>query len=250
MHIVEQHYLGLELKHPSRVSTLRELETFVSKPLLEALGDDDPAAKQVLIKGIWHSLVSPTIENLLFTESAQEVIRNIKVEEAFDLEILRVLPAKEILFFNFLLGKNRVIKCTWNNDFLIVIDITRHEYNTGIQCESAVAYLGGGNKNFTHALRGAIQCLIFYKLTEPELLHVAAGKKQGTRKQGHYNATPYPITIVDSTWNKYIVRTEGFSVSGHFRLQRYGTGNAKLKLVWIKPYQKHGYVRLPKAETI
>lgn len=248
MHILEKNYLGLELKSPTRVSILRDVVAGMANTLQAATGVNDPAAMEMIIQGIWHSLVSPAVENYLLTETAQEVVRNIKVGEAFDVEILRKLPAKQVQFFNFLLGQDRVIKCTWSNDFLVVIDLSRHEDNKGLHCESAVASLEGTAENFTTALAGAIQCLIFLKLTEPEFIHLAAGKKHGTRKQGHYNATSFPVTIVDSTWNKYIVRAEGFGVSGHFRMQRHGKGNTDLKLTWIKPYQKHGYVRSPRAE--
>lgn len=249
MHIVEKNYLGLELKSPARVQILREVAAGMASTLEDLTGNNDPAVRELIIKGIWHSLVSPEVENYLLTETAQEVVRNIKVGEAFDVEILRKLPAKQVQFFNFLLGQNRVIKCTWNNDFLIVIDLSRHEDKNGLHCESAVISLGGTAKNFDSALTGAIQCLIFLKLTDPEFTLLPAGKKHGTRKQGHYNATSFPVTVVDSTWNKYIVRTEGFGVSGHFRMQRHGKGNADLRLTWIKPYQKHGYVRSPKADT-
>lgn len=227
---------------------MREIAAGMLNTLHDATGNNDIAENEIIGKGIWHSLVSPDVENYLFTETAQEVIRNIKVAEAFDVEILRMLPATQVVFFNFLLGQDRVIKCTWSNDFLIIIDLSLHADKEGIHCETAVASLQAKSSiAFGSALIGAIQCLIFLKLTEPEIIRLAAGKKHGTRKQGHYNATSVPVTIVDSTWNKYIVRAEGFGVSGHFRMQRHGKDNADLKLIWIKPYQKQGYVRLPKS---
>lgn len=250
MQIVEKRYLGLSLNSPSRVQLLREITAGMLNTLHEATGNDDVADNKIIGKGIWHSLVSPEVENYLFTETAQEVIRNIKVTELFDVEILRMLPATRVVFYNFLLGQDRVIKCTWSNDFLLIIDLSIHADKEGIHCETAVASLQAkGSSTFGSALVGAIQCLIFLKLTEPEFIHLAAGKKHGTRKQGHHNATSLPVTVVDSTWNKYIVRPEGFGVSGHFRMQPHGKGNADLKLIWIKPYQKQGYVRLPKSEA-
>lgn len=250
MHIVEKHYLGLELKSPERVPMLRKLATSVAGSWLDKIPDSDPAIQEEIVKGVWHSFVGLDIDNLLLTETAQEVVSNIKVGEAFDVEILRVLPPNQMVCYNFLLGPNRIIKCTWSNEYLIAIELTRHDDNAGVHCESAITSLESSINGFNSALVGAIQCLIFLKLTEPEIIHVAAGKKHGTRKQGHYNASAFPVTIVDSTWNKFIVRTEGFGVSGHFRMQRYGKGNADLKLVWIKPFLKHGYVRLPKSQAL
>ena len=252
MHIVEHHYLGLELKHKSLIPTLMEMANAVSGAWINAIGISDEASKNAIGKTIWHAFSDSRIENFLFTETAQEVVNNIKVTESFDVQILRVLPADQILFYNLLLGQNRVIKCIWHKDLLVSIDLTRHEEGTRtrLQCESAIIPLESSNNEFNNALKGAIQCLIFLKLTQPETIKVAAGEKYGTRKQGHYNASSLPVTIVDSTWNKYIVRTEGFGVSGHFRMQPHGKGNAELKLIWIKPFQKHGYVRLPKADPL
>lgn len=247
MHIVEKHYLGLELKSPERVPLLRDIAASVAGLWVENVASD-PATTQGMVDGIWYALINRDIENYLLTDTAQEVVSNIKVGEKFDLEILRVLPPGKVLFYNFLLGPNRIIKCIWHNDCLLAIELTRADGK--IQCASSIASLDAKVKDFNTALVGAIQCLIFLKLTEPEIIHVAAGKKHGTRKQGHYNASAFAVTIVDSTWNKFIVRTEGFGVSGHFRMQRYGKGNADLKLVLIKPFLKHGYVRLPKSQNL
>lgn len=141
-----------------------------------------------------------------------------------------------------------MIYCGWNSDELHVVDLYRVAGKERVQREVSIVSLQSTLKALNSSLLEAIKCLIFLKLTDPEIIRLAAGKKVGTRKKGHYNATSLPVVIVDSTWNKYIIRTEGFGVSGHFRMQRCGPGNAELKLTWIKPYQKHGYVRLPKTE--
>lgn len=250
MHIVEKHYLGLELKNPSRAHVLREAAVFAANAHSEVVGDSDLVSKAAAFMHFQVSLLNPYTKNYLFTETAQEVINNIKVNELFDIEILRTLPTGKTRFYNFLYGKDRFIHCVWNNDELHIIELARYADNPAMKRSVALASLKSCPKVFSDTLADAIKCLIFLKLTDPEIIHLAAGEKYGTRKQGHYNATPLPVIIVDSTWNQYIVRTEGFGVSGHFRMQRCGKGNADLKLTWIKPYQKHGYVRLPKSEPI
>lgn len=45
----------------------------------------------------------------------------------------------------------------------------------------------------------------------------------------------------DSKWYTEICNNEDFSVSGHFRLQRYGDGSRRL--IWISDFVKHGYHR-------
>lgn len=54
-----------------------------------------------------------------------------------------------------------------------------------------------------------------------------------------------PVTYTDCSWYRTIVRNEGFMVRGHFRLQPYKDGR---KLIYIEPFQKHGYVRRAKKD--
>lgn len=61
------------------------------------------------------------------------------------------------------------------------------------------------------------------------------------------NNSKYNITYVDSLW-KQRISTEGFKVSGHFRLQPFGEGRKKRKLIWIESFTKEGYSRLATIE--
>lgn len=63
------------------------------------------------------------------------------------------------------------------------------------------------------------------------------------------NKSKFPITVIDSTWYRNIIRTEAFGVRGHFRLQPHGEGMQKRKLKWISPYTKNGYSRHAKKGT-
>jgi hypothetical protein len=100
-------------------------------------------------------------------------------------------------------------------------------------------------------VRGFVQIvtkvLIFLELTNPEILVVAPGKKHSQAPIGYTNTAARSVFVVDSTWNKFIVRTEGFGVRGHFRVQPCGVRNEDLRLVWISAFEKKGYVRRPKG---
>ncbi len=50
------------------------------------------------------------------------------------------------------------------------------------------------------------------------------------------------ISFVDTLWRQRI-STEGFKVSGHFRLQPIGPLRKKRKLIWIEEFNKEGYNR-------
>ena len=56
------------------------------------------------------------------------------------------------------------------------------------------------------------------------------------------------VTLLDSRWFREIIRTEGFSVRGHFRFQRFKNkaGEWDHKFIWIEGFEKHGYHRRAK----
>jgi hypothetical protein len=57
------------------------------------------------------------------------------------------------------------------------------------------------------------------------------------------NTSSKDITIVKANWNTISIRTDGFSVKAHFRLQPCGEGRTDRKLVFIDQFNKNGYVR-------
>lgn len=85
--------------------------------------------------------------------------------------------------------------------------------------------------------------LCFLYLSENEYVEVGAGEKHGTRKSGKIiNDLPFPVTMVTSKWNVTYVRTEGFAVSGHFRLWL-RKATSQYELIFIKPHTRSGYIR-------
>lgn len=90
--------------------------------------------------------------------------------------------------------------------------------------------------------------LCFFYLTDNQEEVIAPGKVHGTRKTGKtLNDFTFPVTIVTSKWNITTIRTEGFGVSGHFRVQPCGEGRANSKIIFIEPFQKNGYIRKAKG---
>lgn len=87
--------------------------------------------------------------------------------------------------------------------------------------------------------------LCFFYFAENEEKIVEPGKKHGTKKQTDslYNEVTVPVTIINNNWNVTSIRTEGFDVSGHFRMQPHGPGMKDTKMIFIQPFRKDGYVR-------
>lgn len=97
-------------------------------------------------------------------------------------------------------------------------------------------------KNQQEVIDEAIRIIsfLFFADTTEELLK--PGSSVGTKKGVKLvNRTKFDIINVGSNWNINKVLDEKFGVSGHWRLQRYGTGLVLVKLIWIDAYEKQGY---------
>ncbi len=85
-------------------------------------------------------------------------------------------------------------------------------------------------------------CFVFLSENSEEI--IKPGEKKGTRKQGKIiNTLPVPLTIINSKWNITSIRTDGFAVRGHFAIRWTGENRSVAKMVWINPFEKHGYIR-------
>lgn len=87
--------------------------------------------------------------------------------------------------------------------------------------------------------------LCFFYLTENEEQIVPPGKVVGTRATGKIsNDFKFPLTMVTSKWNTTSIRTEGFGVRGHFRVQPMGPVDDRYyEIILIDPFDKKGYKR-------
>jgi hypothetical protein len=83
-------------------------------------------------------------------------------------------------------------------------------------------------------------CDLETKLIKPKSKELHIGTK-------YLNETNHKIEVLDSTWFTTIVRSDGFKVRGHFRLQAHGEGLQQRKLIWISDFEKSGYTRTAKV---
>ncbi|WP_294203073.1 hypothetical protein [uncultured Chryseobacterium sp.] len=90
--------------------------------------------------------------------------------------------------------------------------------------------------------------MCFIHLTENDEVILKPKEKYGTKKtEKLINILPFPITIINSRWNTTTIRTEGFSVRGHFAIRWTGEGRSVAKIVFIEPFEKTGYIRKAKG---
>jgi len=185
----------------------------------------------------------------LITSGVKEPAKMIKMNGGFTSTMLRNMKHGR---YTYLLGKDEVCQFTvegksiggyfWNKAnkecFTFLLDL----YNNGIHF----------NEIFTESFERIIQIITFIELGDIEVIELEGGRNNGkTNKQGKItNGGDCKVYVVDSSWNQLIIRTTGFAVKGHFRLQPCGVGMFDRKLIWISAFEKHGYVRRPKGEIV
>lgn len=164
----------------------------------------------------------------------------------------RTLKDIKIGKYTYLMGKNEMVR------FYVGIgaikgfyydDKNKIAFEWGIEMENGNYYYDGYyDKLFTKIM----QVLTFVELGDIEIQELPAGRNNNApKKEGKItNTSPNTVFVVDSSWNKLIIRTDGFAVKGHFRLQPCGFNHADRILIWIDAFEKHGYKRQPKAKII
>lgn len=83
--------------------------------------------------------------------------------------------------------------------------------------------------------------ILFLRFAEIETKVLSAGQKVKEFNCKYVNDTKVNVEIVDSTWFTNLVKSDGFDVRGHFRLQAFGEGMKDRKMIWINPFHKSGY---------
>lgn len=175
--------------------------------------------------------------------------------KSYDWSVFDIMSNKHITL---ILPDNQVLKLQKSDKFFAfifvsckIIDWNKDQAHINWTCSFIDFKTKRLSANWPDAEMQAIELyvyrlLCFFFLSEITEQYVKPGQKYGTRKSGKViNTLPVPIVVVNSNWNITSIRTEGFDVSGHFRLQPYKTGH---KLIWIDPFKKHGYVRHAKKE--
>lgn len=175
----------------------------------------------------------------------------IKIGENFTGRILKDIKAGQYVY---LLGKHEMVKFAVGERGIKGFYFDDKQdilFEWGVEIsDGSYFYAPGFQKEFS----GIMQLLTFIELGDIEVkwLHPLQKEKSptGKKEDNTYNASLHTVYVVDSSWNQIIIRTTGFAVRGHFRLQPCGPGNLDRKLMWISAFEKHGYMRKPKATII
>lgn len=210
--------------------------------------------------------ISPTLgmypyEGIFFmTEPAIKLIDKIKLNG--DNGILEVMNIK-VKAAKIILDKNSFFCFEHNTNENILTVLYSHSIKNkqdenlnyvvfGYNTKTKTIQLGDNDDDRKYEeLFRKIVLYLFY--TDKETEFIGADKTNGkSKKNGKIkNSTKQDLVIVDSKWNVDVIRNEGFDVSGHFRLQPYGSNdNRNYRIIYIEPYIKNGYKRIGKKNTL
>ncbi len=182
-------------------------------------------------------------------ESVYKASELIKIGENFTGRTLKDIKHGH---YTYLMGKNTMIRFLAVPGAILGLywdDKKNHAFEFGVDLETGEYYAPMEEAvNFSVVM----QLMTFIELGDIEVTYINALSNNGKpKKDGKvYNASNNTVFVVDSSWNKLLIRTDGFAVRGHFRLQPCGDGMKDRKLIWIDAFEKHGYTRRPKGEII
>jgi len=214
-------------------------------------------------KELYDLLVTEGNKNYLMTLPSINISKKIKIDESkFDGTIYKGLALnKKItilindkLFFRYLVSE-RGILCIWVIKDEIDYQGEKQNYlrytTFRINTKTGDISLPDSHLEENKLLfKDFLQYLTFLEFSDLETVILKPNHKTGTKKSGKYlNESKLDVTIVDSNWNKTIIRVGEFGVSGHLRLQPIGENRAERKLIYISEYSKKGYIRKSKKEN-
>lgn len=234
----------------------RVIEIDESGSIIHGRGDEiykivcDRLSYKPELKGTeFYTIKNPKPYWYLIQNTVEKCASMIRINENFSCSIFNKIKDGEHCyllgkneFFRFVKFNNAIRGMFWNRlkkiSFEVAFILDMEEY-----------YF---MKLFSDDFNRMLRLMIFIELGDVEITEIEkGGSNRKSKKDGKIiNASNNNVYIIDSSWNKIIIRTTGFAVMGHFRLQPYGKNNADRKLIFIQAFEKHGYKRRPKAQIL
>lgn len=249
---IEKEHVGILIKMgKDQHEAQAEVQSFRMRPNAEFVvaGLDEKLTDKEMAEELSDMMLDNGEKTFLITAGVEAPSKRIKVGENFSgTAFASMKPGK----YTYLLGRNEMCRFVVKGNFLrgfYFDDVKRIAFEF-FYCTSDGTYHVTGDRNdiFTRIT----QLILFIHLGDIEVIMIEAGRNNGKgKKDGKVtNNSNNTVYVVDSSWNQLIIRTEGFAVMGHFRLQPCGVAMRERKLIWIDAFEKHGYKRRPRAQII
>lgn len=185
----------------------------------------------------------------LICNGVEQCSKMIRIGDNFSSKALRNIGFGK---HTYLLGKNEVCRfiCAklaikgiyWNRESKVAFEF-------GFDLDGDGYYF---DEKYGEQFNKIAKIITFVELGDIDVLMLEQGRNNGKPKTDGKitNTSKFTVYVVDSSWNQLIIRTAGFAVMGHFRLQPCGVNHVDRKLIWINAFEKHGYKRSPKASIL
>lgn len=191
--------------------------------------------------------------HIVTQKAGENEIMKIKIKDTEAVvKLLNNIPNKRGLF---VMNKDEFFKYFILDDDLYVIwamvDNKSYVTYSAFHLVTSTGYIGGAyNDKLMWTLHNFLKVLIYTYYSKNNFVFVNPGQKHGkTLNEKIHNESIFPVTVIDSFWNKTIIRLEGFDVNGHFRFQACGKNWSQRELKWINGFRKHHYIRTTKHEN-
>lgn len=137
---------------------------------------------------------------------------------------------------------------------LLMISTNHKETRYKVVFSKSIKRKGGGDLGdwIINHIQTILALMAFKQFASIEIKEVGgndAPKKTKIGGEKFVNDTKAKVNILGSSWFTEVHRTEGFDVTGYFRLQMTGPGRTIPKLVYVPDHRKHGYRRRARIET-
>ena len=197
----------------------------------------------------FYTIQNPNPYYYLILSGVEKCASKIRLKENFSCSIFNRVKDGEHVY---LLGKDEVYRFVKHRGAIRSFYWDRGReiaFEFGMHLEKDKYYFPHTNEEEFNRL---VRLMTFVEIGDTEIILLEKGKNNGkSKKDGKItNTSDNNVYVVDASWNQIIIRTDGFAVMGHYRLQPCGTGLADRKLIWIAAFEKHGYKRHPKAKIL
>lgn len=174
--------------------------------------------------------------------------------EVPSIELYKFLPSRRMKWideteedvFTYLFASIQGVSC--GELYLVALGVIEFVYNReGLFSNTQVRCRPDDVGNSIRYMKFLLELNVFLRYADTETIKVYGQQKRYVPDGKDYidNRSGIMVKYIDSRWLREIIRTEGFKVRGHFRLQPFKDedGGWDRKLIYINEYEKHGYHR-------
>ena len=186
-------------------------------------------------------------KDFLLSEKVKKIATKIKLHDKFNYSFLG--KAKNTAA-TYLIDKHRFFRYYIEDGFIYIFHLKMTpvpqgmytNYNT-FRINLTTGEILDDNPESYKIAEEFARLMIFIELSDVDYTFVKPKQKIGNKSYGYKNDSKLPFMVIDTSWNQVSVRTQGFAVKGHFRVQPCGKELKDRKLIWIDGFEKQGYTR-------